>query len=102
MYVSEEELKIVRQILRKHVPTAQVRLFGSRFGGKVKTFSDLDLAIAADGRLPWSLLLQMKEDFAESDLPYRVDLVDYSAVSDAFRRIIDGGNELIWPEVTGE
>ena len=31
----------------------------------------------------------LREDFSESDLPFRVDLVDYRAISDDFRRVLD-------------
>jgi hypothetical protein len=32
----------------------------------------------------------------ESDLSFRVDVVDYYGISDNFRRIIDAGNEKIF------
>jgi type I restriction enzyme S subunit len=31
----------------------------------------------------------LREDFSESDLPWRVDIVDWATTSEAFRRVIE-------------
>jgi type I restriction enzyme S subunit len=80
---------IVRDILQRHVPGHAVWAFGSRVQGCAKRYSDLDLAIISDTALPISTLGRLAEDFSESDLPWRVDLVDWATTSDAFRRIIE-------------
>jgi predicted nucleotidyltransferase len=41
-------LKMVCNILQKHVPSHEVWAFGSRINGKAKKYSDLDLAIISD------------------------------------------------------
>lgn len=35
-----------------------------------------------------AIVAALKEDFSESDLPYKVDLVDWQKVSPSFRAII--------------
>lgn len=41
-----------------------------------------------DKPLPLRVLDDLQEAFAESDLPYRVDLVDWAATSESFRHLI--------------
>lgn len=87
--ISPEELEIVLDILRKHVPDKEVWAFGSRAKGTSWRYSDLDLAIITER--PMSLLLRgdIAEDFSESDLPFRVDVLDWATISDNFRRIVE-------------
>jgi type I restriction enzyme S subunit len=80
---------IVRDILRKHVPGHEVWAFGSRARGTTKRYADLDLAVISDEPLPLDVLARLEEDFSESDLPWRVDVVDWATTSEAFRKIIE-------------
>ena len=57
--------------------------------GTTKPYSDLDLAVISDAPLPLDVLAWLVEDFSESDLPWRVDVVDWAATSESFRRIIE-------------
>jgi predicted nucleotidyltransferase len=43
--VSDDELKIIKEILQNHGKSYEVRVFGSRYKGNAKKTSDLDLAI---------------------------------------------------------
>ena len=54
-----------------------------------KKFSDLDLCIKADKPLGLNLMSALAEDFSESDLPWKVDVVDWSTTNPDFRKIID-------------
>jgi type I restriction enzyme S subunit len=84
-----EELAIVRAILARHVPGVEVWAFGSRARGIAKPYSDLDLAIIAELPLSLEQGAALAEAFAESDLPWRVDVVEWTATSEAFRAIIE-------------
>ena len=79
---------IMREILRKHVPDYEVWAFGSRVKGTAKPYSDLDLAIISDKLLPLDVMAELFEDFSESDLPWRVDVVDWAATGEAFQKIV--------------
>ncbi|MEE1653574.1 nucleotidyltransferase domain-containing protein [Brachymonas sp. G13] len=83
-----EQWQIVQHILHKHVPGHAVWAFGSRVKGTAKPYSDLDLAIITDTPLPLSLHAALADDFSVSDLPWKVDLVDWAVTSDAFRAVI--------------
>ena len=84
-----EDLEKVLAILGRHLPGREVRAFGSRVTGKAKAFSDLDLAVMGEEPLSASVMADLREAFRESDLPFKVDLVDWAATKDSFRRIIE-------------
>lgn len=76
------------RILKSYVPEYIVWAFGSRVSGTAKPYSDLDIAIIAEEPLPMECMATIKDAFDESDLPIRVDVVDWAATSDSFREII--------------
>jgi type I restriction enzyme S subunit len=84
------EWEIVLNLLRRHVPDCEVWAFGSRARKAAKPFSDLDLAILGSQPLTLSIQADLSEDFSESDLPFKVDLVDWATTSDRFRNVIEG------------
>lgn len=86
--IKPEQLQIVRDILCRHVPDHDVWAFGSRATGKAKPFSDLDLAIVTDKPLSLAVSAALSEEFSESDLPWKVDVVDLVTTNDSFRKII--------------
>jgi len=87
--VSDDELKIIKDILQASVPDCEVRVFGSRIKGTFRENSDLDLAIVGNGKLGFSKMGELRLSFEESDLPFRVDVLDYNSISQGFRSIID-------------
>lgn len=85
------DLEIVQNVLRDVLPRGvKVWAFGSRAKWTTKDSSDLDLAIDARRALTREEEVNLAEAFDESDLPYRVDLVDMHQVSETFRGIIEG------------
>jgi len=85
----ESDKTIVLQILSAILPEgATVLVFGSRAKGGVKRSSDLDLAIDLGRPLSRAEVLALADAFEESDLPYRVDVVDLVSVQDPFRSVI--------------
>jgi len=95
--IKPEHLEIVKTILANHVPEAEVRAFGSRVTRTAKDYSDLDLAIIADHKLDIRTLALLKLDFEESDLPFRVDILDWHTASDEFQKMIEKEYEIIYP-----
>jgi type I restriction enzyme S subunit len=84
------EWEIVRDLLRRHVPDREVWAFGSRAKGSAKPYSDLDLTILGDQPLKLTTMADLAEDFTESDLPFKVDLVDWATTGARFRKVIEG------------
>ncbi len=89
--IKPDHAKIVTEILRRILPdNSHIWVFGSRLKHQIKPFSDLDLAIDCEQKpLTISQLADLKEAFSESDLPYKVDIVDINAVSSEFLEIIN-------------
>ena len=97
MILTDRQLEIIRTILQMYVPGRRVLLFGSRATGKmVKEFSDADLAVMGDLPIPFGIMGTLKEMFSASDLPFRIDVVDWATTSPAFREVIQrDGQEII-------
>ncbi len=74
-----------------------MRVFGSRVKGPAKRHSDLDLAVVGQGRLERSRLDRLAEAFSESDLPFRVDVLDWHEISEEFCQVIASRYEIIFP-----
>jgi type I restriction enzyme S subunit len=91
--------EIVRAILQRHVPGREVWLFGSRATGTAKPFSDIDLAILGTQPLPLATLAALVDDFSESDLPFKVDIVDWATTSESFRKVIEAERVILQPPV---
>lgn len=84
----DDHLHLVLDILAKNVPEREVWAFGSRVQGRAKPYSDLDLAVMGEQPLGLTVLAALADDFAESDLPIRVDVVDWATTKEHFRQII--------------
>lgn len=86
--MSAQELALVKALVATWLPTREVRLFGSRARGTPKPYSDLDLVIMGDTSTPLSTLGQLQEAFACSELPWRVDMLDWANTAPEFQRHI--------------
>ena len=87
--IQPEQWAIVGEILRRHVPGLAVWAFGSRARFTAKRYSDLDLVVLSDRPLPLATYAAIVDAFSESDLPYRVDVVDWATTNETFREIIE-------------
>jgi predicted nucleotidyltransferase len=88
-------LQEVLRILDQHVPGVEVRAFGSRVTGRARKYSDLDLALVANDKLDWRRVESLKDAFSQSDLPFIVDVLDFKAISESFRNVVDTRYEIL-------
>ena len=86
--LSVNQLAIVQKILAKQLPTTKVWVFGSRIKGTTKPYSDLDLVLLTEAPLTIRQQRELEEAFSDSDLPFKVDLIDWTSCSDNFKQII--------------
>ena len=93
--ISSVHLNIVLNILKKHVPDVEVRVFGSRVGKITKKYSDLDIVLVDIKEVSSVKIATLKEEFSESDLPFRVDVLDWYTTSENFKNIINTKFETI-------
>jgi len=85
----EDHTAILRNVLRTYLPVdARAYVFGSRARGGARRYSDLDLSLEWDRPLGMDVIGQIAEALSDSDLPFKVDIVDLSVLEAAFRRRI--------------
>jgi predicted nucleotidyltransferase len=88
--LTDEQRQIVRNILATYLPAGtSACAFGSRVKNANRALSDLDIAVKAREPLTLSQLGDLTEAFSESDLPFRVDVVDWRSASAFMQAIID-------------
>ena len=77
----------------------KIVLFGSRARGNAHCTSDIDIGILAHSSYDRKKITALRADLEEMNIPYTVDLVDLSAVSEEFRKkVLDEGD--IWKDST--
>lgn len=93
--LAPKHLEEVRRLLREHIPTCEVRAFGSRVTGGAREFSDLDLLLTAASPIEPHRIEALRDAFSESDLPILVDIVDLNTITPEFARAIGSRCEII-------
>ena len=93
--LEDEQLNILKNILKKYFSSQEIRVFGSRYKHTNNKFSDIDVVIVGQEKIDISTFSKVKEELQESDLKYRVDLLDWNIISDEFKKVIEEGYEII-------
>jgi predicted nucleotidyltransferase len=85
--LSAQDREFLISLIGQYLPRTPVWAFGSRVKGTSHPWSDLDLAAftRAEQRPQVSLL---KEAFEESNLPFRVDLLEWDGLPESFKETI--------------
>ena len=81
LHIAPKHLSILQRILQGK--PYKLYAFGSRVTGKHKRCSDLDLCYFE--AMPSKELMRLEEALMDSDLPYKVDLVDGASCNQAFQ-----------------
>ncbi len=85
--IKPKHLDIVLGIIGKY--NYNFYAFGSRITEKIKEFSDLDLFYTEN--IPEKIIINIEDEFEESDLPYKVDIIDYNKCDKNFQEIMKSG-----------
>ncbi|GAU77801.1 hypothetical protein F3D3_2430 [Fusibacter sp. 3D3] len=56
--------------------------------GTNKVCSDLDLVIVSQEPVNWMVIEEIREIFMGSELPFKVDVLEWSSISDTFKKIV--------------
>ncbi len=88
--ISEKDRRIILDVLTRLVPGVRAKAFGSRVHGRAKPWSDLDLALISDAPIPPETMMRIRLELSDSDLPWRVDVLDWGEVDDSFRAVVAG------------
>jgi len=89
VHLSEKDLILVKSILSEY--PCQFYIFGSRVKGAQKKYSDLDLCYK--DALPDAIVAKIQEAFEESDLHFKVELLDWNRCDADFQNRIK--NDLV-------
>jgi predicted nucleotidyltransferase len=95
--LGDRERSMVLEILDRSAPDTAVWAYGSRVTGGAQRYSDLDLAILDDAPVSRSVRADPAEAFSESDLPWRVDILDWARATPEFRAI-SAQTKVVLPE----
>ena len=87
--------EIILKILAKYAPDNEIRVFGSRVQGTSTKTSDLDIALKGKERISRQAMNRLEEAFEYSDLPFRVDVLDWNALTPEFQKVIEQHYELL-------
>ena len=85
----KESLEFIKKTVRKHFPKDdyEVFVYGSRATGNAQKWSDVDIGIRGEKKVPVRKLALIAEELEKSKIPYKVDVVDFSKTSEEFRKL---------------
>jgi predicted nucleotidyltransferase len=92
--IQPKDRDLLTALLGHFLPGIAVWAFGSRVKGTALPYSDLDLVVFTqyEQKQPVSLL---KEALEESNLPFRVDLLEWNAIPESFKENIKANYAVI-------
>jgi len=93
IHLSPQELEIIQTIIQAQAlpRRCQLYVFGSRAQPNTpKPYADLDLLLKDNEEIKRQSLFDLEQAFEESDLPFRVDVVDWNRLPPSFRDAIRG------------
>lgn len=87
---NQEILEELKRIVLNYFnsPKIKIYLFGSWATGENRTASDIDLAIWYDKPLPPGTVSMLRYNIEESNIPYRVDIVDLTCCDKRFQKAV--------------
>lgn len=86
--ITEKEHNIILKILKEYFGKYSFYYYGSRIKGTFNKTSDLDILIRGNQEMPLRDLVELKEKFDESKLPYIVNFTDYNNIDEKFFNLI--------------
>lgn len=88
-FYSEEKLKKeIREIFSKYIDLKKYKIFffGSRVRGDNFPRADIDIGIMGENSLPPEIKFRIEEEIENLPTLYRFDIVDFSQVSEEFKK----------------
>ena len=89
--IVNNDLNTLKEIVLKYLGDQNVKviLFGSRARGDNTAVSDIDIGIVPKGEFDRYKLSLLNEYIDEHlNIPYKVDVVDFSIVSEIFKKVV--------------
>lgn len=96
-YPLEKLKKELLGILERHLDLSRYRVFffGSRVTGKGTDRSDIDVGIEGPAPVPFMEMADIEDEIELLPTLYKIDIVDFSHVSDIFREVATQQREFL-------
>uniref|UniRef100_A0A7C3I2B0 Nucleotidyltransferase domain-containing protein n=1 Tax=Gracilinema caldarium TaxID=215591 RepID=A0A7C3I2B0_9SPIR len=78
--LDQQVIDKIKAVLKKENNIQKIIVFGSRAKHTAKPGSDIDIAILGED-LTFQQLCRIGAELDELDLPYKIDLIDYNAIT---------------------
>ena len=92
--ITTEQRKIILSLLDRHLPNTTTWVYGSRAKWSARPESDLDMVVFAKPEQS-DQVIELREAFEKSDLPFRVDLFTWDTVPEHFREQITADHRVL-------
>jgi uncharacterized protein len=94
-----DHLKILCTLLLQYLPDSEIWAYGSRVNGNGHDASDLDLVVRQPNNLEQQTreIDELQDALSESNLPIRVELVDWARIPVSFHREIEHAYVVVQP-----
>jgi predicted nucleotidyltransferase len=92
--ISPGDRELLSSLLLQYLPHTAVWAHGSRITGNARPWSDLDLVVFINERQK-SDLSRLKEALEESNLTFRVELLEWDCLPDNFKTNITNSHTVI-------
>jgi len=89
MDINPRDKEILFSLLARYLPQTTVWAYGSRVSGNALACSDLDIVVFSSAEQKRNISL-LKEALEESNLSFRVDLLEWDSLPDSFKTNIAG------------
>ena len=86
--LEEKYQDFIISAVKRFLPNVDIYIYGSRVKGKALKYSDVDIALKSDEKIPFEQLLALKAYFHDSTFPYMVDIIDLDNISEKFYSLI--------------
>lgn len=83
----QEWLETIKGLIARHMPEAEVMVYGSRINGMAHEGSDLDIVVRNPSapEKPFETLACLRNALSDSNLPILVDVFDWARIPEDFR-----------------
>jgi type I restriction enzyme S subunit len=92
--IQPRDKEILYSLLSRYLPNTIVWAYGSRAAGNALPWSDLDLVVFTEANQKYQLSL-LKEALEESNLSFRIDLLEWDWLPDDFKANIEASHTVL-------
>jgi len=91
--IKQNDKKYIIKVVRSILPNCKIVVFGSRVDGTARKYSDLDISLDDGKRISGNHMDQIKENFNQSDIVYKIDISDWHLLESDFQEKIKLSSE---------